>query len=86
MNKGAFAKIGKAAKGTVKEEPVAPQPIKKQTLYLPRSVWRNLRQVSTDMEISQQEIFRQSLDMWFAENGLPSWQEMVSGAVDDEEN
>lgn len=86
MNKGAFAKIGQAAKGTVKEEPVAPQTIKKQTLYLPKSVWRNLRQVSTDMEISQQEIFRQSLDMWFAENGLPSWQEMVSDAEDDEEN
>jgi hypothetical protein len=48
---------------------------KRQTLYLPFGVHEQLREVAFQKRLSMQEVVRQALDMWFADNGLPSWDE-----------
>lgn len=48
---------------------------KRQTLYLPFGVHDQLREVAFSKRKSQQKIIREALDMWFAEHGLPSWDE-----------
>ncbi len=48
----------------------------RQTLYLPRRVHDQIRDAAHEKRISQQEIFRQALDMWFAQEGLASWDEL----------
>jgi hypothetical protein len=46
---------------------------KRQSLYLPAGVYEQLRKVAFDQRLHMQEIFRQGVDLWFAQNGLPSW-------------
>ncbi len=76
-----LANLGAAAKGTQKPAPAEKEPVKRQTLYLPLSIWRTLRTASTDLEKPQQEIFREALDLWFAEHSLPSWQDQLDAAA-----
>ena len=45
----------------------------RQSFYLPRAVHEVLREQAFKRRISQQEIFRQALDLWLKEQGLPSW-------------
>ena len=52
-----------------------PESERRQTLYLPRGVYEQLRKVAFDRRISMQEIARKGIDMWFAANCLPSWDE-----------
>lgn len=49
--------------------------VKKQTLYLPFGVHDQIRDEAHAKRISQQEIFRRALDLYFADVGLPSWDE-----------
>ena len=49
--------------------------VKKQTLYLPFGVHDQIRDEAHAKRISQQEIFRRALDLYFADAGLPSWDE-----------
>lgn len=49
--------------------------LKRQTLYLPLGVHDQLREAAFSKRISMQKIVRQALDMWFADEGLPSWDE-----------
>jgi hypothetical protein len=48
----------------------------RQTLYLPKAVHDQIRDAAHEKRISQQEIFRQALDMWFEQEGLASWDEL----------
>src|SRR5215475_8902439 len=63
-------------------EPVESEPVdqsgnkvKRQTLYLPFGVHDQLREAAFSKRISQQEIVRAALDLWFAQEGMPSWDE-----------
>jgi hypothetical protein len=47
----------------------------RQTLYLPPGVHDQLRDYAYAHRISMQKIVRDALDLWFADNGLPSWEE-----------
>jgi hypothetical protein len=49
--------------------------LKRQTLYLPRGVHDQLREAAFTKRVSMQEVIRQGLDLWFDDNGLPSWDE-----------
>jgi hypothetical protein len=49
--------------------------LKRQTLYLPPGVHDQLREAAFTKRVSMQEVVRQALDMWFADNGLQSWDE-----------
>lgn len=49
--------------------------LKRQTLYLPFGVHDQLRDIAHDKRISQQEVFRRALDLYFAQEGLPNWDE-----------
>lgn len=49
--------------------------LKRQTLYLPFGVHDQLRDIAHAKRISQQEIFRRALDLYFAQEGMPSWDE-----------
>ena len=48
----------------------------RQTLYLPTSVHNQIRDAAHAKRISQQKLFRQALDLWFSQEGLPSWDEL----------
>jgi hypothetical protein len=50
--------------------------MRRQTLYLPPAVHEQLRQLAFNRRESQQELFRQSLNLLFAREGLPSWEEI----------
>ena len=47
----------------------------KQTLYLPPGVHEQLRQAAFAKRVSMQEVARQAFNLWFAQVGLPSWEE-----------
>lgn len=49
--------------------------LKRQTLYLPRGVHEQLREAAFTKRVSMQEVIRQALNVCFADNGLPSWDE-----------
>jgi hypothetical protein len=49
--------------------------LKRQTLYLPFGVHDQLRDIAHTNRISQQQIFRDALDLYFTSNGYPSWDE-----------
>lgn len=53
------------------------KPEKRQTLYLPNPVHDQIRDAAHAKRISQQEIFRRALDLWFAQEGLASWKELT---------
>jgi hypothetical protein len=46
-----------------------------QNLRLPLGVHQQLRKAAFDREIPMQEIYRQALNLWFAKEGLRSWEE-----------
>ena len=48
---------------------------KRQTLYLPHGVHEQLREAAFAKRISMQEVIRRGLDLWFAQEGLPAWEE-----------
>jgi hypothetical protein len=48
---------------------------RRQTLYLPHGVHEQLREAAFAKRISMQEVIRRGLDLWFAQEGLPSWDE-----------
>ena len=50
--------------------------MRRQTLYLPPVVHEQLRLLAFQRKLSQQELFRQGLDLLFAREGLPSWEEL----------
>ena len=50
--------------------------MRRQTLYLPPTVHEQLRLLAFQRKLSQQELFRQGLDLLFAREGLPSWEEL----------
>ena len=50
---------------------------KRQSLYLPIPVHEQLRELAYTKRVSQQELFRRALDMLFADEGLPSWDELA---------
>ena len=54
--------------------------MRRQTLYLPPVVHEQLRLLAFQRKLSQQELFRQGLDLLFAREGLPSWEELEEGA------
>jgi hypothetical protein len=49
--------------------------LKRQTLYLPRGVYDQLREAAYVKRVSMQEIFRRAFDVWFADQGMDSWDE-----------
>jgi hypothetical protein len=49
----------------------------RQTLYLPKAVHDQIREAAHANRVSQQEIFRQALDLWFSREGLASWEELT---------
>jgi hypothetical protein len=55
----------------------ADKPVVRQTLYLPKAVHDQLREAAFAKRISQQEIFRQALDLWFDSEGLPAWSSLA---------
>jgi hypothetical protein len=60
--------------GTMKANPIElKEDEKRQTLYLPLGVYEQLRKAAFDRGISMQGIVRKGIDLWFAANGLPSW-------------
>jgi hypothetical protein len=52
----------------------------RQTLYLPKPVHDQIREAAFAKRISQQEIFRQALDLWFEHEGLPDWTSLAPTA------
>jgi len=50
--------------------------MRRQTLYLPPAVHEQLRLLAFNRRESQQELFRQGLNLLFAREGLPSWEEL----------
>ena len=50
--------------------------MRRQTLYLPPAVHEQLRLLAFQRKLSQQELFRQGLNLLFAREGLPSWEEL----------
>ena len=48
----------------------------RQTLYLPPVVHEQLRLLAFQRKLSQQELFRRGLNLLFAREGLPSWEEL----------
>jgi hypothetical protein len=54
--------------------------MRRQTLYLPPAVHEQLRLLAFNRRESQQELFRQSLNLLFAREGLPSWEEIEEKA------
>ena len=50
--------------------------MRRQTLYLPSAVHEQLRHLAFNRKESQQELFRQGLNLLFAREGLPSWEEL----------
>ena len=55
-------------------EPIAPEekPSVRQTLYLPKAVHDQIRDAAHAKRCSQQELFRQALDLWFEREGSPA--------------
>jgi hypothetical protein len=49
----------------------------RQTLYLPPGVHDQLRDYAYTHRMSMQAIVRDALDLWFADKGLPSWDELA---------
>ena len=49
----------------------------RQTLYLPKAVHDQIRDAAHAKRCSQQELFRQALDLWFSQEGLPSWKDLT---------
>jgi len=49
----------------------------RQTLYLPKAVHDQIRDAAHARRFSQQELFRQALDLWFEREGLASWEELT---------
>jgi hypothetical protein len=49
----------------------------RQTLYLPKAVHDQIRDAAHAKRCSQQEIFRQALELWFSREGLASWEELT---------
>jgi hypothetical protein len=49
----------------------------RQTLYLPKAVHDQIRDAAHAKRISQQEIFRQALDLWFVQEGIASWEALT---------
>jgi hypothetical protein len=72
----------KSLQSAVKERIAAAEPkgdprgMRKQTLYLPPAVHEQLRLLAFTRKTSQQELFRQSLNMLFEREGLPSWEKL----------
>ena len=54
----------------------------RQSFYLPRPVHEVLREQAFQRRISQQEIFRQALDLWLAREGLRSWSALADDFED----
>ena len=54
--------------------------MRRQTLYLPPAVHEQLRLLAFNRKTSQQELFRQSLNLLFAREGLASWEELEEQA------
>jgi hypothetical protein len=50
--------------------------MRRQTLYLPPVVHEQLRLLAFQRKLSQQELFRRGLNLLFAREGLPSWEEL----------
>jgi hypothetical protein len=50
--------------------------MRRQTLYLPPVVHEQLRLLAFQRKLSQQELFRQGLNLLFAREGLPSWEDL----------
>ncbi len=49
----------------------------RQNAYLPRAVHDQIREAAFTHRISQQEIFRQALDLWFQQEGLKDWNSLT---------
>jgi hypothetical protein len=75
------SKIAAASRGTPpKELPKTAERKKKQTLYLPESVWMVFRDIAHTEQCSQHDLFKRALDMFLHDKGLPSWDEIEGGA------
>jgi hypothetical protein len=76
----------KSLKRTVADTIAAKEPkgdargMRRQTLYLPPAVHEQLRHLAFNRKESQQELFRQGLNLLFAREGLPSWEELEEKA------
>jgi hypothetical protein len=68
---------GAVAESIAREEPKGDgRGMRRQTLYLPPAVHEQLRLLAFNRRESQQELFRQGLNLLFACEGLPSWEEI----------
>lgn len=47
----------------------------RQVIYFPPGVFEQVREAEFTMRIRRQEIYRQAMNLWFREHGLPSWDE-----------
>ena len=51
--------------------------MRRQTLYLPPKVYEQIRAITIDKRISQQEFFRQAINLVFKGRGMALWQELA---------
>jgi hypothetical protein len=51
--------------------------MRRQTLYLPPEVYEQIRAIVINDRISQQEFFRQAIDLAFRGRGLKTWRELA---------
>lgn len=66
--------------GTEKQDPASPPPTDvreevRQTLYMPRGVYDQLRELAFHERTKMQPLVREALDMLFADRGLPTWED-----------
>jgi hypothetical protein len=76
----------KSLQSTVADKVASEEPkgdargMRRQTLYLPPAVHEQLRLLAFNRRESQQELFRQSLNLLFDSDGLPSREEIEEKA------
>ena len=51
--------------------------MRRQTLYLPPEVYEQIRDIVVNDRISQQEFFRQAIDLAFKSRSLKNWRELA---------
>lgn len=59
------------------QQPSEKSPIHRQTVYLPHSVYEQLRQLAFDERLKMHDYLMQGLDLVFQNKGLPSIKELT---------
>lgn len=50
---------------------------KRQTVYMPPKVHKEVRLLAVKQETSQQDLFRQAMNLLFEKYGIASWEELA---------